>query len=151
MSLWAARVRHTNRSYYVVLRYYITADYYLLTGRSLRYPHSILYIHTYLERGSEFQRHNVVQYRIDSGGHVVQHARHVRRNAVQLVQERYVFLRQVTGKTRPEYGDQPLRVKWRPANEKSDDNSNWKNCRFYYTLLSLYRKTNFYLVRYGIN
>lgn len=46
---------------------------------------------TYLERRSKFQRHDVVQYGIDGGGYVVEHAGHVRGDAVQLVQEWYVL------------------------------------------------------------
>lgn len=76
---------------------------------------------TYLESRSEFQRHDVIKYRIYGGRQVVEDARHVRGYAVQLVQERYVLSVQVAGGRviRPESGDQPLRVERCPADEKS--------------------------------
>jgi len=75
---------------------------------------------TYLERRPKFQRHDVVQYGIDGGGHVVEHAGHVRGDAVQLVQQWYVLDGSVAGRrvTGPEYGDQPLGVKRCPADEE---------------------------------
>lgn len=78
---------------------------------------------TYLERGAELERHDVVQDRIDCGGHVVEDAGHVRGDAVQLVQERYVVGVRVSGRcvVGPEYGDQSLRVERRPADEERHD------------------------------
>lgn len=56
----------------------------------------------------------MVQYRVDGGGHVVQHAGHVRGYVVQLVQQRRVR----PERAGPEYGEQPLRVERGPADEK---------------------------------
>jgi len=66
----------------------------------------------------------MVQYWIDGGGHVVEHAGDVRGNAIQLMEKRYVLRVQVTGRcvTGPEYGDKSLRVKGGPADEKRHHN-----------------------------
>lgn len=66
----------------------------------------------------------MVQYWIDGGGHVVEHAGDVSGNAVQLMEKRYVLHVQVTGRcvTGPKYGDKPLRVKRGPADEKCHHN-----------------------------
>lgn len=82
---------------------------------------------TYLERGPELERHDVVQDRIDGGWYVVEDAGHVRGDAVQLVQERYVVGVRVPGRcvVGPEYGDQPLRVERCPADEERHDDGHW--------------------------
>lgn len=80
----------------------------------------------------------MVKYRVDGGGQVVEHAGHVRGDAVQLVQERYVLVvwRRVIV---PEYGDQPLRVERGPADEERHDDGHWNPSRDrYYIKLLLF-------------
>lgn len=71
----------------------------------------------YLEGFPKLQRHGMVQYGVDGGGHVVQYSRDVRHNLVYLQHHRRLLLHAVDGV-------QTLSMEWRPADEERHDHSN---------------------------
>jgi len=68
----------------------------------------------YLEGLPKLERHNVVQYGVDRGGHVVQYARDICHDLIDLEHHRRLLFRGINR-------EEALRMKRRPADEEGDD------------------------------
>lgn len=77
---------------------------------------------THHKRDTEFVRHDIVQNRVNRRGHVIENSRYVGHEKIKEL-DPLAVRRNVVLRVRSVNGDQPLNVKWRPADEERYYNS----------------------------